>query len=43
MTQSTIQKFPEDLDVLPKAYIIMSIEIYVKQASRDRVLIGIML
>jgi hypothetical protein len=43
MTWSTIQKIPKHHDVLPKAKIIISIKIYVKKASRDRVLIGIIL
>jgi hypothetical protein len=30
MTQPTIQEIPEDYDMLPKAKIIISIEIYVK-------------
>jgi hypothetical protein len=34
-TQPTIQNIPEDHDVFPKALIIISIEIYVKLASRD--------
>jgi hypothetical protein len=43
MTQPTIQKILEDHDVLPKVKIIISIKIYVKYESRDKVLIGIML
>jgi hypothetical protein len=43
MTRPTIQKILEFDGVLPKAQIIIAIGIYIKQASRDRVLIGIML
>jgi hypothetical protein len=42
MTRSTIQKISEDYNMLSKAWIIISIKIYVKYVSRNRVLIVIM-
>jgi hypothetical protein len=42
MTQPTIQKIAEDHDMFPKTSKIIYIRIYVKYASGDRVLIGIM-
>jgi hypothetical protein len=44
MTRATIQKIPKDHGVLlAGVHIIISIQIYVKWASRDRVVIEIML